>query len=271
MKTKTCSKCKQTKDIGEFSKDKNSKDGLRSQCKSCVSESNKAYRQATKEEIAKRKKAWYQENKEEIAERRKAYRQENKEKIAEYQKEYQKAYYQENKEKIVERKKAYYQENKEEIAESRKAYRQENKEKIAEWMKAYRQENKEERNKQSNERYNSDPLFKLEKLYRSSLTKAFKSIGKKKNCNSLKTVGFKKWQEFADRLSKQFYDHPITGEKMTFENHGKGEGCWQIDHKIPLLTAKTEEDLIRLSHYTNLQPLWTIDHLKKTTSDINSY
>jgi hypothetical protein len=84
-------------------------------------------------------------------------------------------------------------------------------------------------------------------------------------------LGFKKWQEFADHLSKQFYDHPITGEKMTFENHGAGDDCWQIDHIIPLLTAKTEEDVIRLSHYTNLQPLWTIDHKKKTASDINSH
>lgn len=36
-----------------------------------------------------------------------------------------------------------------------------------------------------------------------------------------------------------------------------------IDHVIPISTAKTEEDVIRLSHYTNLQPLWAIDNLKK--------
>jgi hypothetical protein len=225
IKTKTCSKCKQTKDIGEFSKDKKRKDGLRTQCKSCASEHSKAY---------------HQKNKEAIAEKNKAYRQENKEELAEYRK----AYHQKNKEAIAEKNKAYHQKNKEAIAKRKKKYKQ--------------------------KRYNNDPIFKLTQLYRNSLKRAFKSIVKKKNYDSLKTLGLEKWQEFADRLSKQFYDHPITGEKMTFENHGKGEGCWQIDHKIPLLTAKTEEDVIRLSHYTNLQPLWTIDHKKKTVSDINS-
>ena len=30
---------------------------------------------------------------------------------------------------------------------------------------------------------------------------------------------------------------------------------WDIDHIIPLSTDKTKEDIIRLNHYTNLQPL----------------
>jgi len=30
---------------------------------------------------------------------------------------------------------------------------------------------------------------------------------------------------------------------------------WDIDHIIPTSTAKTEEDIIRLNHHTNLQPL----------------
>ena len=30
---------------------------------------------------------------------------------------------------------------------------------------------------------------------------------------------------------------------------------WDIDHKIPLASAETEEELLKLNHYTNLQPL----------------
>jgi len=41
-------------------------------------------------------------------------------------------------------------------------------------------------------------------------------------------------------------------------------GQWHIDHIIPLSTAITEEDVIRLCHYTNLQPLWAEDNLKKS-------
>ena len=57
--------------------------------------------------------------------------------------------------------------------------------------------------------------------------------------------------------------------KIYIENHFKdgmtweNKGAWHIDHIIPTCTAKTEEDLIRLNHYTNLQPLWAEENLKK--------
>ena len=46
---------------------------------------------------------------------------------------------------------------------------------------------------------------------------------------------------------------------MTIENHG----TWEIDHIIPLKTAKTKNDIIRLNHYTNLQPLWMEENRRK--------
>jgi hypothetical protein len=36
-----------------------------------------------------------------------------------------------------------------------------------------------------------------------------------------------------------------------------------IDHIIPLCSAKTEEEIFKLCHYTNLQPMWAIDNIKK--------
>lgn len=48
---------------------------------------------------------------------------------------------------------------------------------------------------------------------------------------------------------------------MTWENKGLYSGelnyGWDIDHIIPLSTAKTEEDVIKLNHYTNLKPLYS--------------
>ena len=46
---------------------------------------------------------------------------------------------------------------------------------------------------------------------------------------------------------------------MTWENHGK----WHIDHIIPLATAKTEKQVLKLNNYKNLRPLWAEDNLKK--------
>jgi len=39
---------------------------------------------------------------------------------------------------------------------------------------------------------------------------------------------------------------------MSWDNQGK---YWDIDHIIPVSSAKTEEEIIKLNHYTNLQPL----------------
>ena len=57
-----------------------------------------------------------------------------------------------------------------------------------------------------------------------------------------------------EHLEKQF----ISG--MTWENRNE----WHIDHIIPLSSAKTEDELYKLCHYTNLQPLWAEDNLKKS-------
>ena len=39
---------------------------------------------------------------------------------------------------------------------------------------------------------------------------------------------------------------------------------WHIDHKIPLASANgVIDELAKLCHYTNLQPLWASDNLRK--------
>ena len=49
---------------------------------------------------------------------------------------------------------------------------------------------------------------------------------------------------------------------MTWKNHSlKG---WHIDHIIPLNSAKTPEVVEKLMHYTNLQPMWAEDNIKKS-------
>jgi hypothetical protein len=65
-------------------------------------------------------------------------------------------------------------------------------------------------------------------------------------------------QELKEHLEKQF----VSG--MTWENRNE----WHIDHIIPLSSAKTEEELYKLCHYTNLQPLWAEDNLKKSNKII---
>ena len=46
---------------------------------------------------------------------------------------------------------------------------------------------------------------------------------------------------------------------MNWENAGK----WHLDHIYPVSLAKDEEELLKLNHYTNFQPLWAVDNIKK--------
>ena len=54
-------------------------------------------------------------------------------------------------------------------------------------------------------------------------------------------------------LSRQF----VKG--MSFEN----KSDWEVDHIIPMSSAKTIEEIQVLSKFTNLRPLWRKDNRKK--------
>lgn len=49
---------------------------------------------------------------------------------------------------------------------------------------------------------------------------------------------------------------------MNWDNYGNKNGfstrvnqSWDVDHIIPITTAKTEGDVVKLNHFTNMQPL----------------
>ena len=49
-------------------------------------------------------------------------------------------------------------------------------------------------------------------------------------------------------------------EGMSWNNYG----YWQVDHIYPISKAKSVRDVFRLSHHTNLQPLWREENLEKS-------
>lgn len=153
-------------------------------------------------------------------------------------------------------KKKYYQENKEKIKLQRNLYRINNLDK----QKIYNLSKKEENNlymkEYNRERRKVDIIFKLKNNTRNLITDTFRRVCKGKFNKSEKTeiiLGCT-LEEFIKHLQSLFT------EGMTLENHGE----WEIDHIIPISSAKTEEDIIKLNHYTNLQPLWKEDNRKKS-------
>ena len=243
---KVCSKCKKEKELSLFSKQKKGKNGLHSYCKSC----EKEYRENNKEKLNEYFKEYYENNKEKLNEYFKEYYENNKEKHKEYCKEYR----ENNKEKHKEYRKEYYENNKEKIKEKHKEYRKEyyenNKEKIKEYRKGYLKEYTKQRKK-------TDTLFKLRCTIRSLICTSIKKQGYTKQSKTCKILGCT-YEEFKIHLENQFTDG------MTWENQGE----WHLDHIYPVSLAKDEEELIKLNHYTNFQPLWAEDNRKKSNKII---
>jgi hypothetical protein len=97
-------------------------------------------------------------------------------------------------------------------------------------------------------------LYKLKLTLQSKTSLAFKKNKFNKNSKYEKIFGETYFN------IKQYLENKFK-EGMNWDNHSlKG---WHIDHIIPLSFAKSEEELLKLCHYTNLQPLWSYENWSK--------
>ena len=158
-----------------------------------------------------------------------------------------------NPEWVYNRHKKWRDENRELANEIKRDWLNKNPEK----RKQYRENYKPRKREQRKERRNTDPIFNLTNRMRGRLRKYLIILNITKTNKTFEIVGCSP-QFLKEHLEKQFVDG------MTWENRSE----WHIDHKIPLSSAKTEEELYKLCHYTNLQPLWAEENLKKSNKII---
>ena len=109
-------------------------------------------------------------------------------------------------------------------------------------------------NKYFKERRKSDPIFKLANTARTRIVSFLKTHNINKKRSTAQIVGC------SPEFLKKYLENKFTSG-MTWQNHGRYG--WHIDHIVPLASAKTTEEMKKLMHYTNLQPLWAIENLKK--------
>ena len=157
-----------------------------------------------------------------------------------------KKYRLENKEKIREAKHKEYLKNAEVYKARSKKYSKNNKEKLNETRKIWRKN-----------KINNDSLYKLDIDIKRLIWMSFNKtlIGKiVKNSKSINILGCS-LEEFKNHIESQFENW------MSWENHGNvcetlQPNCsWDLDHIIPISTAKTEEEFYLLNHWSNFQPL----------------
>lgn len=108
--------------------------------------------------------------------------------------------------------------------------------------------------KYEKDRKNTDPIFKLTTNARTRINIFLKSKNIKKVSSTFEMIGCNP-EELKKHLERQF------SEGMNWDNYGYYG--WHVDHKIPLDSGKTEDDIYKLCHYSNLQPMWWDENLKK--------
>jgi hypothetical protein len=160
-----------------------------------------------------------------------------------------KIYRENNPDWLTNRNKNWADKNPDIIKKMRKNWLDKNPEKRKEYRQNYKPR-KQERRKERNE---NDPIFNITNRMRSRLWKYLKKSNITKNNKTFDIVGCSP-QFLKEHLEVQFADG------MTWDNRSE----WHIDHIIPLSSAKTEDELYKLCHYENLQPLWVEDNLKKS-------
>lgn len=152
--------------------------------------------------------------------------------------------------------KKYYGKNKEAIKDKNDSYRKNNLDKVKTSRKKYYTNNKKEIFKRAEnrlkERKSKDKFFNFIYNFKAALRGSFKEKGYHKSSRTVDILGCS-ITEFKKYLETKFESW------MNWENRGLYNGQlnfgWDVDHVIPISSAKTEEEIIRLNHYTNLQPL----------------
>jgi hypothetical protein len=149
--------------------------------------------------------------------------------------------YRVNPDRAKEYAKEYYRSNLDIAKEYSKEYREANRRELAEYNKQYGKRRRAE-----------DPVYALAARIRNLIRKSLRRNGFAKRSRTQEILGCS-YEDFLAHLQSQF----LPG--MAWNNRR----LWHIDHYVPVASAKTEEELLRLNHYTNLRPLWAADNLSK--------
>lgn len=180
-----------------------------------------------------KKKKYYSANSAEIKRKNYEYRQANYAKVREQE---TKRYYRPDQ---VEHRKLYREKTKEHRKKKIKAWKENNKERVREYNRWYYRKNPTAHMRQ-----------RVRRLVRRSIVN---KTGRAKSSRTKDIVGcdLDFLCEYLSKTWERNYGKPWNGEP------------YHIDHIIPLATAKTEEEVRRLCHYTNLQLLTPEDNMAK--------
>lgn len=223
---------------------KNKTQTLRRECRSCQNairrERYKNDPEVRKSFLEKNKK-YAQKNRLKIRQRERNWEIKNKEKLTLKRRER----YLKNRDNIKLRSKERYIRNRIDAINSAKEYYLKNKKNI-----------RERQRKNHKKRKMVDPAYVIMKSLRSRISAAIKRKGEK--CYKTKNLIGCTVQELIKHLESKF------SKGMSWDNYGFFG--WHIDHIKPCdsFNLVDPEQQKKCFHYTNLQPLWMIENIKKS-------
>ena len=179
------------------------------------------------------------------------YRENNKQKHDAYIKKYRA----ENKERIAVSVKAYSEKNSDKIAGYLASYYDKNRDSILEMQKERKEDIAQVRKVYKKRRMREDPFYAMAHRLGVLMRNALKHSGYLKSMKTLEALGCTSAQ-FKDHLERQF----LKG--MTWDNRD----LWQLDHIMPISSAKTEQEVYDLSHMTNIRPMWAKENMVKSNN-----
>ena len=160
--------------------------------------------------------------------------------------------YASNKQEYLRQQREYRVKNADAIRERRRLYRQKNAAKIKLAKQKYGVENRDKIAKALADRRANNPIVRMANSMRRSIRR-YLDAGQKGEMSSFEIIGCSK-DDLRKHLESKFRD------EMTWQNYGKH---WHIDHIVPLISAKSSDEIKRLCHWTNLQPLTAFENISK--------
>ena len=157
-------------------------------------------------------------------------------------------------------KKKWQQNNKQSMSKSFKKWSSKNKEHLQEYRilrkecLIYRDKIRRRDSNYVKHRRLTDPLYLFKDKLRSLIKKSLKNKNFKKKSKTRDIVGldFDKLKNYLEYTFFLNYGEEYKDQKI------------HIDHIVPLASAKTEEEVIKLNHWTNLQYLTPEDNISKS-------
>ena len=258
-----------------------------------------AYRRKNKERISASRKAYYRRNKTEEYRKQRAYMAANPEKV----KRWKRADYERHREAYIRRaarngrsetaklqRVIYYRANKERIATRHRQYVQRNQKKIAEYRRLYRLSAKGRAGKKGSDRRCAVRVVAYKAEWgRRNRERLNRRLCMYVRCRSRRDPAFairlrlrarlvhviRRYMTPAPRSVRRVIDHSLGCSMSELRSHLESKFLpgmswdnrneWHVDHIKPLCAfdlADPEQQAVAF-HYSNLQPLWALDNMRK--------